>query len=505
MSDSRPKLGDILTRLQLVDDAQVQRALDHQKSTGKLFGESLLDLGFIGEDDLSWALSSQLGLPFIAVTPDMADPALLARFPAEFLVKNLVLPLLWSDSGLSVVLADPTDKSTISRLERVAGGPLITAAGTPTAIRKALEGVFGTVSVPGRSETGEPAAASPRAPASLSSPELASLVDRALTRDAVQVHLDPEGEVVRVRFRDAMGRLTDGGEFDADALRDLVQGLKHWLGSGSESTPGIATWGNAGGDPDALIPFRIVALTTEHGPSLTLDLEGMAPGGPDPELPPDDWARIEPFFEAPSGLLLAASPTRVGRTLLWQRLAARIEGGRGRCVALAPAETPVPAPLLRFQATPGRAAAAALARQEGIDVWGAMLEDLSALEALVESASRGRFVFAVVPGNGALGLLSRAMERGVSATALAGTLLGVTALAVLPGDEETPARAVSETLVVDRTVRRALQNGGGLDLLRQAAGAQNFREIATRARKLAGVAPAVIQDLDRNRYLEDAA
>ena len=43
----RPKLGDILTRLCLIDDEQVQAALDHQAKSGKLFGESLLELGYI--------------------------------------------------------------------------------------------------------------------------------------------------------------------------------------------------------------------------------------------------------------------------------------------------------------------------------------------------------------------------------------------------------------------------------------------------------------------------
>ena len=77
----RPNLGDILTRLNLIDDEQVHAALDLQQETGKLFGECLLQLGAIAEDDLGWALSSQLDLPFMNVTPEMPDPDLLARSP----------------------------------------------------------------------------------------------------------------------------------------------------------------------------------------------------------------------------------------------------------------------------------------------------------------------------------------------------------------------------------------------------------------------------------------
>ncbi len=64
---SRPNLGQILIRLKLITEEQVQTALELQQENGRLFGECLLELGHIGEDDLSWALSSQLGLPFMNV------------------------------------------------------------------------------------------------------------------------------------------------------------------------------------------------------------------------------------------------------------------------------------------------------------------------------------------------------------------------------------------------------------------------------------------------------
>src|SRR5262245_58275042 len=208
-SAPRPRLGDILTRLCLINDEQVQAALDHQAKSGQLFGESLLELGYVGQDDLSWALSSQLGLSYVAVTPAMVDPDLLAQFPADFLKKNLVVPLVSSDASLSVVLADPTDKTILARLELMTKRELNIAVGTPAAIRSTL-----TAFIPDPVEetaklsiTPVPARAQPP---SLSTPEMATLVDKALTRGASTVHLDPDGDGVQVRFRDASGALLDG-------------------------------------------------------------------------------------------------------------------------------------------------------------------------------------------------------------------------------------------------------------------------------------------------------
>jgi hypothetical protein len=234
-SDSRPRLGDILTKLQLIDDKQVEAALEYQGKSGKLFGESLLDLGFVGEDDLSWALSSQLGLPFVAATAEMADLQLIEEYPAGFLRKHLVLPLVATETSLSLVLADPTDKTTLARLERISGRELNLAVGTPSSIKRALDSVLGESDItPSRTK---PNHAIKTRPASLSSPELTQLLDRALTQGAASMHLDPEGNRVRVRFRSPLGELSEGGWYETEFLEELVQALDNWLGTATFPDP----------------------------------------------------------------------------------------------------------------------------------------------------------------------------------------------------------------------------------------------------------------------------
>jgi hypothetical protein len=506
MAQPRPKLGDILTRLHLVDDDQVRAALDHQAQSGRMFGESLLDLGYIGEDDLSWALSTQLGYPFIAVTEGMADPALLAHFPADFLRKKLVLPLVSTDSGLSVVLGDPTDKPTLARLERMSGRPLIVAVGTPTAIRAALDSVFGTLAEENAPGAATPPRAGKTPPGSLSTPELAQLLDRALSHGASVVHLDPEGDSVKVRFRNADGALMDGGGFDPDTLADMVKGLNNWLGAGTESAPGIASWGNPSGDAEALLPFRIVAMATDKGTSLTLILDGMAPAPSKPASPfEEDWARIDLILKRGTGLVVAAAPTAHGRAHLYGRLIPRLDAARRRVVCFGSPEVSLPKGAIRFGRDGTPDAVADLSRLSGIDALAGVFDDLGVLAPLAESASRDRLVLAVVPGNGSLGLMARMLEIGISPTLLAGSLHAVLAQQLLPSGEDSPARAIMETLFVDAPLRRALQDGGTLDAIRRAAAEQEFQEIAVRVRELDAVEPGVLRDLDRYRYLEDAA
>ena len=506
MSESapRPKLGDILTRLCLINDEQVGAALDHQAKCGKLFGESLLELGYIGQDDLSWALSSQLGLPYVAVTPSMVDAELLAQFPADFLTRNLVIPLVASETSISVVLADPTDKTILARLELMAKRELNVAVGTPSAIRAALAAFF-----PDAGPEATPLSVTPlpvRAqPPSLSTPEMATLVDKALTRGAATVHLDPDGETVRVRFRDAGGALLDGETAPATLLDDLVQGLTNWLGQGSAKAPGISIWGETPEQAENL-PFRVVAMRSTAGTSLTLHLEGIA--APRTETTAGfgaEWDRLDALLRRRAGMLIGITARPQSATVLLSRILEHFELGNRRACAMTGEDIPLPEGALRFPGEPTLYTVREMARLEGVDVLVGTFDTTEVLSDLLEAALRDRLVIATFPGTGALPFLARAREEGVSSTLFSGAVLALVAQRILPAYGDQLSRAISETLYVDAPLRRALQNGGDMEAIRAAARQQGFVEIATRIRTLESVDPALVADLDRHRYLEDAA
>ena len=62
MSDSNPRFGDILLRLGLVTERQLEEALGRQSLTGQRVGEALVSLGYVSRLQLQGALSEALGL-----------------------------------------------------------------------------------------------------------------------------------------------------------------------------------------------------------------------------------------------------------------------------------------------------------------------------------------------------------------------------------------------------------------------------------------------------------
>ncbi len=501
----RPNLGDILKRLQLIDEEQVQAALTLQKETGRLFGECLIELGFTGEDDVSWALSSQLGLPFVAAEATMADPDLLAEFPRDFLRRNLVLPLVASEDELSVVLADPTDQVSLARLRRISGRRLNVAVGTSTAIRAVLDEVLGAArdSAEGSDPAEAPLGGEGTATPSLSSPELTRLLDRAFGEGANAVFLDTEDKKVHVRFRTADG-LKEGGQFDPRAMAEIEESLTAWLGPGETPLPGVRRWG---GDVDAAdpSPVRALAINGRAGVSVSLILDSDGQTAEKLAAPfESEWERLDTLLKRPRGLVAAVAPSARERAQLLTRMVGRLELSGRRAWVLAPSDTHLPKRFACYPTLGDGETADTFANLEGVGALAGSFGSLESVAALAEAAVRDRLVVAVFPGSSALGFLARALERNISCSLLGESLLAVAAGRSLPGADGT-TRAVSEILFVDRPLRRALQDGGRMPRLRSAAAAQGFVEMAERARALENVDPTLLLDLDRHRYLEEAA
>jgi len=71
-------IGHHLRQLRGLDDAQVQRVLEHQRQHGLRFGESAVALGLASSEDVLWALSRQFHYPYAPEIEGGRDPELVA-------------------------------------------------------------------------------------------------------------------------------------------------------------------------------------------------------------------------------------------------------------------------------------------------------------------------------------------------------------------------------------------------------------------------------------------
>ena len=118
---NRPKLGDLLVEANLIDEVQMQIALEEQKIRGTRFGSTLLALHFIEEDVLAAFLARQLDMPCVSLHNIEIPARVLARVPREMALELQAIPVKMDDNKLFVAMSDPLDMESIDAIEKHTG------------------------------------------------------------------------------------------------------------------------------------------------------------------------------------------------------------------------------------------------------------------------------------------------------------------------------------------------------------------------------------------------
>jgi hypothetical protein len=116
------KLGELLLNEKLITPEQLDEALKNHMIFGIKLGSSLIELGFITDEQLCSFLSRKLGLP--AVSPramSSISPEVLALVPVELAGKYRVVPIKADGKKLALAMADPSDFKAIDEVAFITG------------------------------------------------------------------------------------------------------------------------------------------------------------------------------------------------------------------------------------------------------------------------------------------------------------------------------------------------------------------------------------------------
>jgi len=115
----RKRLGEMLLESGVIDSAQLQSALGHQRRWGGRLGQALVDLKIVTEAQIVEALSRKLGYDSIRLAAVEHGPSLelaLRLVPYEFAQRNLLLPYAADMGTVWVAMADPTNVSVVDEV-----------------------------------------------------------------------------------------------------------------------------------------------------------------------------------------------------------------------------------------------------------------------------------------------------------------------------------------------------------------------------------------------------
>jgi MSHA biogenesis protein MshE len=135
-NEIRPHLGAVLLQTKLLRPDQLDRALEAQRGSGKRLGETLIDLGFLYEQDISRAIAVQNDLQYIDLEASSVDPRAAAKLRPEIGQEIRAIPVRFDADGLLVAVADPADAPRV-RLATETGWNVELCVGDPSVILNA--------------------------------------------------------------------------------------------------------------------------------------------------------------------------------------------------------------------------------------------------------------------------------------------------------------------------------------------------------------------------------
>lgn len=138
-------LGDILRQYQIISETDINAALAEQRRSGCRFGEALVQLGMVTQEDIDWALSNQLNLPYVRLKKAMIDSEATALVPAGLARKFNLIPLIRTGDELQIAIADPLNQEAVEAVVQATGCQVSLSVALLREIWQMQEAFYGTV------------------------------------------------------------------------------------------------------------------------------------------------------------------------------------------------------------------------------------------------------------------------------------------------------------------------------------------------------------------------
>ncbi|NVN99855.1 MAG: pilus assembly protein PilB [Geobacteraceae bacterium] len=226
-------LGSILLNSQIITEENISAALAEQKRSSCRFGEALVRLGIVAQEDIDWALSNQLNIPYVRLTRELIDRAAVELLPGSICRRYGVMPIICCGNELSVAMTDPLNIEAIAAIEELTGCTVSVSVALIRELREMQTLFYGEMkeseSLGFRSEL-FPTAALADINTDLTGAKLIDyLLGYVVQQNLAALSLQPMGETCRILARKKRGG-REIGSFPLDRLPPVQQRLRRMAG-----------------------------------------------------------------------------------------------------------------------------------------------------------------------------------------------------------------------------------------------------------------------------------
>jgi type IV pilus assembly protein PilB len=461
----RKKLGECLIQAGLITDDDLQSALTEHKRTGERLGAVLVRLNLATERQIAKALAYQLGFPYLNLSENPPDAAVVTLIAKEVALKRSCIAIRLEKNLLTVAMADPLLFSLVQDLEFQTGyrikqvvatrGDILEAiaAGYPDKALIKAGATHGSVPSLRQQQRDERAAneslmrrteddpAEPIAGLKERS-EAAPIIDlvdlvvkSAVKAGASDVHIEPMEKGVLIRHR-------------LDGLLKEVMDLPKWVHEGLIARMKIMAGMDiaekrlpqdgrirVANDEGKDIDFRASTLRTLHGEKMVLRVLDQNRGVPPLEelgFSAAAFSDLKGFLKYQHGMILVVGPTGSGKTTTLCSALMAMQSERTNIITI---EDPIEYQLPGINQTQTNekikltfaSALRSILRQDPDVILVGEIRDNETARIAMQAAQTGHLVLSTLHTDDAPSVVTRLSDIGVEPYVIASATIGVVA------------------------------------------------------------------------------
>ncbi len=436
----------MLVDVGVITEEQLSKALAMQKGSGKRLGTVLVDEHFITETQLIETLRMQLGIDFIDLNKAKIDPSMVNLVPKAIAKKERVVPVKLDRDTLYLAMEDPMNFMAIEAVKNATRKRVVAMIAYSRSIDRALNVLYenegaarameqmreagGFSTVEQRSETALENEETNSAP---TVKLVNSILERAVTEKASDIHVEPREENMVVRLR-VDGRLNTILEIPKDLQGAVISRFKVMAGMNIAERripqDGRAMMHRADGTD---IDMRLNALPTIYGEKIVIRLlmrdksyltrEGIG-------ITKRDNAKFDRILKNTSGVILIVGPTGSGKTSTLYTMIHELKQDTVNMISL---EDPVEFQIdgvaqVAINEKVGLTFASALRaclRQDPDIICIGEIRDGETAEIAMRAAMTGHLVLSTIHTEDTISAIDRLKDMGVEPYLIAGSVRGV--------------------------------------------------------------------------------
>jgi type IV pilus assembly protein PilB len=444
---SAMRLGQLLIAEGLITEEQLTRALEVQRTTPGPLGTLLVNQGVLPEDKLTGILSVHLEVPIADLKHGEVDSDVARLVPHEFARRNHVLPLRRENGHLEVAMSDPTNLPLMNDLRLITGLPISPLIAGRADILNNLTRVHSMtprLNEAARSldqsrprldlnraitvELGTVTSASPAV-------EIVNLLITQGLRDrASDIHIEPQKEFLRIRFR-IDGVLQDMAHLPSATGAALASRIKIMAGMNiverRRAQDGQISVSVDGRELDV----RVATIETVWGEKLVmrlLDRSRSLITLPQLGFSHKAYTEYHRMLHSPYGMMIVSGPTGSGKTTT---LYASIHELDQQVRNIMTIEDPVEYVFDNINQSQINKLAdisfanglRAILRQDPDIILVGEIRDRETAEIAVQSALTGHLVLSSLHATDAVGALLRFTDMGIEGFLIASSVIAIVA------------------------------------------------------------------------------